>query len=295
MLKSLPGKFSAPALGIAAIALAAGLWAIAASVASELFRAGVSPFELAAARAVVAAIGLGMMRQLGQPAPLKFRDWQVWALGLSLALVTISYYMAIDRLAVAVAVVIQYTAPVLVVIWTMLKSWRIPSGAVVLASIATLIGVVLLSEVLTQQVQFDRLGLVMACLSAIFFAAYTLFSEAIVARSGALSVMFQGFTVSSLFWVAFQVSQGFPTAIFHNLPGVLFVGIGGTLIPFWLYCWGIGHVQAERASIAATLEPVIAAVIAWIWLDQTLTPLQIVGGILVLGAVVFLQLQQSER
>ncbi|MBF2080268.1 MAG: EamA family transporter [Synechococcales cyanobacterium T60_A2020_003] len=60
------------------------------------------------------------------------------------------------------------------------------------------------------------------------------------------------------------------------VPGVLFVGIAGTLVPFSLLCWGIQHVQAERGAIAATLEPVMAALLAWFVLDQILSLPQIV-------------------
>jgi DME family drug/metabolite transporter len=58
-----------------------------------------------------------------------------------------------------------------------------------------------------------------------------------------------------------------------------------------LLCWGVQHVQAERGAIAAMLEPVIAAILAWVWLGQSLTVIQLLGGALVLGAVSSLQRQ----
>lgn len=75
----------------------------------------------------------------------------------------------------------------------------------------------------------------------------------------------------------------------------LFVGVGGTLVPFSLLCWGIQQIRVDRAAITATLEPVIATVLAWIWLGQTLSLMQIMGGILVLLAVVSLQLRSSPQ
>lgn len=108
----------APA-GLAAIAVAAGLWALGATVASDLFASGVSPLELAEARALVATVGLALAllpqswRRPRAPLP----RLKLLAFGLSLALVNLTYYVAIDRLAVAVAIVLEYTAPVLVVAW----------------------------------------------------------------------------------------------------------------------------------------------------------------------------------
>jgi DME family drug/metabolite transporter len=75
---------------------------------------------------------------------------------------------------------------------------------------------------------------------------------------------------------------------------VLFVGLAGTLSPFLLYVWGIRRVRAERATIAATLEPVLAALFAWVLLDQSLGPMQISGGVLVCAAVVLLQTRRRE-
>ena len=67
------------------------------------------------------------------------------------------------------------------------------------------------------------------------------------------------------------------------------MGVVGTLLPFLLYIWAVARVRAERAAIAATLEPVLAAALAWVWLGEELSALQVVGGGLVLGAVLMLQ------
>jgi DME family drug/metabolite transporter len=103
--------------------------------------------------------------------------------------------------------------------------------------------------------------------------------------------MLRGFAVASIFWVALQVPYGWPSSLFEgaNLAGVVFVGLGGTLAPFLLYVWALPRVRAERAAIAATLEPVLAALLAWALLGQALRPTQLVGGAAVLIAVAMLQ------
>ncbi|WP_416665723.1 EamA family transporter [Egbenema bharatensis] len=283
-------------LGLAAIALAATLWAIAAIVASNLLQGGISPFELTTSRAVIAAGGLAIVSRVVQSSPRRM-NWRVLLLGLSLAMVTATYYIAISRLSVAVAIVIQYTAPAIVVAIEALKQRRVPPLTTITAVMGAIAGVILLSGLGTDELQIDALGLMAAGLSALFFCSCTLLSESVVDTYGAIGVMYRAFLISSLFWVAFQFSQGFPTAIFlpENRVDVLFVGIGGTLIPFCLMCWGIQQVRAERGAIAATLEPVIAAVLAWLWLGQTLSILQMTGGILVITAVASLQIHQAIR
>jgi len=71
------------------------------------------------------------------------------------------------------------------------------------------------------------------------------------------------------------------------------VAILGTLVPFGLYFQGINLIRSTRASITATLEPISARLISLLALGETLEPLQIAGGILVIGAIILLQLRKE--
>lgn len=280
-------------LGLLAITLAAALWAIAAIAARQLFDAGVAPFQLAWGRSAIAAVGLGAVT-LGKGGFRWRMDGRVLALGMSLGLVTASYYVAIARISVSAAVVIQYTAPALVVLWTAFRNRQRPTLAVGLSVLLALLGVAMVSGLGNQNLQLDTIGLIAAGLSALFFSSYTLLSESLVHQLGATGVMFRGFFISSLFWLACLMPQSTSLLLFQpaHLPGLLFVGIAGTLVPFSLMCWGIQQMSAERGAIVATLEPVLAAVFAWFWLNQSLSFTQIVGGVLVLAAVTALQSQK---
>jgi drug/metabolite transporter, DME family len=283
-------------VGLAAIALAAGLWAIAATAASRLFDRGVDPIELSGARAVIAALGLssvGWRRRVRQ----RVSPLLMAALGLSIALVNVAYYLAIDRLAVALAIVLQYTAPALVVSWVALTARRAPSREILLALIVAVAGVALATEVPAGDIgSIDGLGIAFGLVSAVLFAAYTLLSERAGRAYGSIGAMTRAFGAAALFWILVQVPRGWPGDLFEpeNLPLVLFVGLGGTLAPFLLYVWGVGRVRSERATIAATLEPVLAAVFAWMLLDQSPSSMQIAGGLLVIGAVAMLQVARHE-
>ena len=288
---------SAALVPTAAIALAALLWAIAATLARDLFDAGVPPIQLVEARAVVSAAGLALV-----PAAWRSRSRQrssvrtVVALGVSIALVNAAYYAAISRLAVAVAIVLQYLGPALVVAWLAFRARRMPSRAIVSALVAALLGVILVSELPSGDIgAIDGLGLAAGLAGAVLFAAYTLQSERAAAHYGAVGALFRAFVAASLLWVAYQAPQGWPRELFQsdNLPKVLYVGLAGTLAPFLLYIWAIQRLRSERAVITATLEPLFAGTVAWIWLDQVLSPLQIAGGGLILAAVAWLQVRSS--
>jgi DME family drug/metabolite transporter len=284
-----------PLLGYTAVAAAAALWAVAAAVARRLFDTGVSPAELTESRAFLATAGLALVPDALRP-PARAGWGHVVALGVALALVNVTYYVAISRIPVAVALVIQYTAPALIVGWTSWVSRLPPSPDVAAALVAALVGVALVVELVSGAIgDMDGLGMAMAVASAVFFASYTVLAEKTGALYGSSGAMLRGFAVASVLWVAYQAPRGLPERLLErsNLPEVLYVGLAGTLAPFFLFVWGLGRVRAERAAIAATLEPVIAAVVAWAWLGQHLSPLQLTGGALVIGAVVLLQARRE--
>lgn len=297
MVKRPPPEGDSKALwGIVSIGMAAALWSVAAVRARDLFDRGVDPLELAEARSFIAAACLALL-----PAARKKRTGgsmaAVVVLGLSIAMVNAVYYSAIARLDVAVALVLQYTAPALVVGWVAFQRRKAPSSDVGIALVVTFAGVVLVSGVVGADVgPIDAIGVGFGLSAAIFFATYTLLSERAGAAYGVLGALLRGFCAAAVMWTIFQSTRGWPAELFEadNIVAVLFVGIAGTFAPFILFLWGVQQVRAERAAIAATSEPILAGVIAWVWLGQSLTAVQIAGGALILGGVVALQIRRKE-
>lgn len=291
-----PDDPSRPLWGLVSIFGAAALWSVAAVTARHLFDRGVDPLELAEARSFIAAACLALI-----PAARRKKTGgsalAVISLGLSIALVNAVYYSAIARLDVAVALVLQYTAPALVVGWVALQKRRAPTADVATALVVTFAGVVLVSGVIGADVgPTPAAGIAFGLAASVLFAAYTLLSERAGEAYGVLGALLRGFCAAAVMWTVFQANRGWPAELFtsENVGAVIFVGIAGTFMPFILFLWGVQQVRAERAAIAATSEPILAGVIAWLWLGQALTPLQLVGGGLILGGVVALQIRRRE-
>lgn len=223
-------------------------------------------------------------------------NWQQFALGLVLVVLVGADYVAIQQLPVAVAIVLLFTAPILVVLWTALTTRMLPSRTVMLALVLSVIGVVLVSNLLANDIgQVNWFGIGIGLITAVYFAAYVVLSEKISATAEPIGVKLKTFAIASLFWVAYQLTQGMPWTLLtqENFPKVLFVGIAGNLLPYLLFFWSIQQVAAERAAIVATLEPAIAAVLAWVWFGQTLTIMQIIGGVLIVVAITWMQLKMT--
>jgi drug/metabolite transporter, DME family len=284
-------------VGYLAVAGAAVLWAVAATVAKSLFEDGVEPLELTQARAFLSLLAFALLRPWRRPAKGKVSPWLIVALGLAITLVNAVYYIAIERLDVAIAIVIQYTAPALVVAWIAIGRRKMPAPNILAALTAAVVGVLLVVRPGSGSLaDTDAVGLLAAAASAFLFAAYTLLSEKAEGAYGPEGAMFRAFFVASMFWIAFQSFQGWPSSLVDpdNVVRVLFVGLAGTFAPFFLYVWGLKHVRSERAVIAASLEPVAAALIAWVWFGETLSGIQIAGGVLVLAAVALLRERKPE-
>jgi len=113
-----------------------------------------------------------------------------------------------------------------------------------------------------------------------------------------------GFLFAALLWAVVQPLWEFPWGVLDNqvsLQGnlsdhtapvwllVSFIVVIGTMVTFSLLTGALKHISATRASIVATLEPVVATVIAWVWLGETFGPTQLVGGAIVIAGILVAQ------
>jgi len=291
-------------VGFLAVSAAAVLWAFGGTYARTLIDRGASPYEITEARAWIAFLALGALllwRRRGgssraAPPPLVFTI----GFGLSIAAANLLYYSAISALPVAVAIVIQYTAPAMVVGWLALAERRPPSKHVVWALVAAVAGVALLAELPRILTSGGRIlsgrGVAAALGSAVAFAAYILLGERVVPAYGPEGALVRGFGVAGVLWIAVQATRGRPDTLLDPamLPGVVVIGIVATVIPFMLFLWGLQRIGASPAGIVSTLEPLSAALLAYVWLGQGLDAWQLAGAALVVAAIGVVQSEQAE-
>jgi drug/metabolite transporter (DMT)-like permease len=292
-------------LGYLAVGSAAILWAFGGNLARTLTDRGASTLEITEARAWIAVVVLGAIalarrgRDDGSPArPPRPHPVYFVVFGLSIAAANFFYYTAVSELPVAVAIVVQYTAPALVVVWLALAQRRRPSRRIVGALALSMAGVALLAElprlVTTGSVHLSAGGMAAAGASAFAFATYIVVGERVEAAVGPHGALLRGFAVAGVFWIAVQAFRGRPDTLLDSsfLAGILALGILGTIVPFTLFVWGLGRIGASRAGVVSTLEPLSAAVIAYLWLGQTLGAVQIAGAALVLAGITVVQSEQ---
>ncbi len=293
---------SGGATGYAAVCTAAVLWAVGGAVASRLIDRGADFVQLTEARAWITALALlvaaSRPRRSGEDGRGSAGLPMTVLFGLSIAGANFMYYASLSRLPVAIAITTQYTAPGLVVAWAALSERRRPSGRVIGALAAAMLGVALLAElpslVTEGELRVDGLGLLAAGASAFSYATYMVTGERMGRALGARRAVLRGFGVASALWIVVQAARGRPDTLLDRrfAFGVVFLAVATTIAPFLLFVWAVRHVRATDASIVSTLEPLAAAIIAFVWLGQTLGVWQLVGGSLVLAGIAMVQIER---
>lgn len=291
-------------LATLACIVAATCWAANAVIATGAFERGISPARLAETRVVVALVPLLaylliVRRDLLRP-PRAALPWIV-AFGACMAAVNFAYYLAIDRVPVGVAISLQYTAPVLILAATALLARVAPQPLTWLAGLLTVIGAVLVSGAVAGDGirTIDELGVAAGIASALTYAGYLVTAAAAGARgSHPASTLALGFGVATLVWAVVLPLWSWPFELLADPQvawRVLAVGLLGTLLPFALTVWALRILSSAVAGIATTTEPVLAALLAWVFLQQALTVPQLIGGALVVAGVLLAQLVRTPR
>jgi drug/metabolite transporter (DMT)-like permease len=144
--------------------------------------------------------------------------------------------------------------------------------------------------------RLNRIGIASGIVSSLFNAFYTLFGEKGLKKYDPWTLILYGFGFGAVFyWILISpmkvISKGYSFKIWMAF---LYIAIFSTLIPFGLYFKGIERIRATRASITATWEPVVAGVTAYFVLGEALFPLQVLGGIGVIAAIILLQMAKEK-
>ena len=291
---------SNPTKGYLCVVAAAIMWASSGVAGKALFAGGITPFELVQVRVTVStlllAIAFGLhSRDLFR---IRGRDFVYFLLlgGVAMALVQITYFYAVSKIQVAAAIFLQYLAPIMVAFFS-ICFWRERLTLIKLLSLViSLAGCYLVvGGYNLHLLQMNRVGILCGLASALCFASYTLLGERGMRRYSPWTVLFYAFLFATLVWhIVYPPFHYLRTGYSLSQWGwMLYISVMGTVLPFALFFIGVNFIRSTRASITATLEPISAGFFAYFFLGEVLEPLQIVGGAMVVGAIVLLQLRRE--
>ena len=278
-------------LGVLLVLVGAVFWAVSGVLAEFLFRSNyavewVSLYRLLCAGIILTALG--------------FKSWKIQLFGdlrqvislfffalIGLLLTQFSYFKAIDYLDAGTATMIQYSAPIMIMLWVCLARKIAPKGKEILALVLVSVGIFLLaSGGDISGLSLNSWGVFWGIIGAVGVAWYSLGARAIIQRYGLLFVMGVASLIGAL--SLFVIFGGeFPhykpnEKLYFTMVGIVLVGTVGA---FCLYLKGLEFIGAVRASMIACVEPVAAAVMTWFFLDTNFTSVDIAAFGLILFSV----------
>lgn len=264
-------------------------------IAKSAFDRGIAPSVLAEWRALFAFVAFLGIVVAWRPRELRIRREDIaWFAGFGvfgMGAVQWLYYEAIGRIPIAVALVVEFTAVILVLLYARLRGRKV-GQALWYAGILSLAGCFFASgayDAGLRAVNSD--GVLIAAIDAVLFTSYFVLGERLAARYSAWTMAVYGFGFALLAW---QLGQPVWVLPWTTTSGEIWLRVAGVVviaavIPFTLGFVALRLLPGARVSIVATSEPFIAAVIAWAALGQSLELPQILGGGLVLAGIVIAQ------
>lgn len=271
--------------------LATCFWGTTATLARSVFRDhGVPALTVVELRLGIAAVLLLVWLLAANRAALRLRQEDhgyFLVLGLvGVAAVQGTYYYSISRLGVGLAILLQYLAPSLLVLWDILRGRR-PAPALIAAVVLALTGTALLvNGVDPGTLHATVLDWAIGLSSAVSFAFYVAHSKRGLARYAPETVLFYTFVVAGIFWAFVTppwriVAAHYPPSLWIKF---ILLGVFSTLVPFRCFYAGLRRLPATEAGVLATSEPVVAIIAAAVFLGETLRPQQMVGAAMVIAA-----------
>lgn len=258
---------------------------------------GLGSMQILALRAVVAIVVLGVFLLLYDRELLKIRLRDLWCFvgtGIcSLLFFGYCYNRTILLTSLSVAAILLYTAPAMVTVMSVFLFRERLTRRKIAALLLAFAGCVLVTGVLEGAQTVSMLGILTGLGSGFGYALYSIFSRYALEREyHPLTVTFYTFvctTAGALFITDWVPLMSFVADRPGNLLYSLAYGIVTTVLPYILYTLGLRYVESSRASIMATVEPVVATLIGVLLLHEKMTAVSAAGVALVLAALVVLQ------
>jgi drug/metabolite transporter (DMT)-like permease len=300
--------------GYLLVAAGALLFVVNAGVSRVIQAAGVDSLTLTTVRCtgtavVLVAVLLARGERLSMPRSRRELAVVVGFGITGVALVQWLYFVAIDRLPVGIALLLEFTAPLLVALYARFV-YREPVRARMWVGLAcSLAGLALVAEI-WRGLALDTLGVLAALGAAVSLATYFLLGEHSVSNEAPLHVLAEAFIVAAVFWnlvhpvtgllstdVTASRSFGGTLSGLHAPVWVLLAWLIllGTVTPFMTELTALQHLTATEVTLVGMLEPVGAAVLGWLWFAEDLAGLQVLGIVVVLTGIALAQTARVVR
>lgn len=300
-----------PIKGYVFIAAAALFWGISATLGRAAFTGRllpgheVSPIEpliLAQSRTTISVLVLAPILLLARgPRAFKmaWRDVGLCVL-LGVAGMAVSnylYYLSIQKTNVATAIILQYTAPIWVLLYMLMRGVQRATVRRISSVGLAVVGCAMAIGAFSGHIRINTVGVIAAQLAALSFAFYNVLGARLAKQYDRWAVLTYVLAGTALFW---QFVNPVWRVVGSHYSGeqwafMCVFAITSILLPFSAYFGGLHYLDATRAIVTSCLEPVISVVIAAVFLGEIVGPLQVMGMAIVLASTVLVQMPDRRR
>jgi drug/metabolite transporter, DME family len=278
------------------VAIGASLWGIIGYFVKELASIGYSPLQIVFLRAISAFIFFFIWIMIYRPALLKIKvrdSWYFFGTGvLSVSFFNWCYFTTIQHSSLAIAAILLYTAPVFVLLISIFVFNEKLTWQKLTALFITFLGCMFVSGIFSGNFsELSWTGLITGLGAGFGYSLYSIFGKLASKKYETLTISFYTFLFAMI--VLFPISGIYSseTVAFdaHALAYTAGLGLFPTVLAYWFYTQGLKQVEASKASIVSTVEPVVATVMGLLLFKESVSFIQITGILLVLGAVLLIQ------
>jgi drug/metabolite transporter (DMT)-like permease len=295
-------------VGFGLVVLGATLFIVNAGVSRVALRAGVEPLTLTTVRVTGTALVLLVFAAAFRRTALRPPTGRLGLLlvlhgAIGVAALQWTYFVALDRLPVGMALLLEYQAPILVALWARFVQHERVRGRMWLGLGLALVGLALMMGI-WRGLAFDAIGVLAGLGAAVSFAVYFLVGEHGVGLLDPLRVILWSFLVGSAALNLLSPVTDFPTGLLDDQVSLLgrlseydvpvwsllvWVVVLGTLVPFGVELLALQHLRATTVTMVAMLEPVGVSALGWIWFFESLDAIALVGGLAVVAGILLAQ------
>jgi drug/metabolite transporter (DMT)-like permease len=299
-----------PTVGITAVSFAALMFGFNASTVKIILGTEINPEQLVLFRTAITALIAGIVLLFTNKKAFKITKKELPVLVFygvfGVALMQWSYSNAVSLLPISVALLIEYTAIVIVPLVSLLLFKEKVRPRLWFGIAAVLIGLAIVSNIWNSAL--NPLGVAWAFMAAICLSIYFLIGEHTQRKRDAMSTLFYTFAVAAIFWaimnlinpgkvidinLEFNLGGNLSAISMPVWAGLLWIGIMGSFIPMLLDYIALGNLSATAVGVIATAETVFATVFAWAWLNESMTTLEVIGGLIVVAGIILAETSRT--
>lgn len=280
-------------LGIVAVIAAGILWGIISIFVRILSAKGLDSLNIAFLRTLFAALMMLVFILIKDRSLLKIQLKDIWMFVgsgiLSLTFFSFCYFTNIVESGAAVAVVLLYTSPVFVVIMSAFAFKEKITSKKAICLVITLIGCVFVTGLIGSGAQLGTRGILLGLGSGLFYALYSIFAGKASVKYSSYTITFYTLAFSSLGFMLFtNPVNSFSLITKDMIPALLGEALINTVLPYIFYTYGLSCMEAGKAAVLVTVEPLLGCLLGIFAWHEPATFLKIVGILLIFASIVLL-------